>query len=66
MESRTERITFNQRHWETLQDILINGAREGGRFLQTLVVRDNARNLSKAEVWNEITSYFNQVDFPLL
>jgi hypothetical protein len=64
MESRTGRITFNQRHWDTLHDIVINA--EGGRFLQTLVVRDNARNLSKAEVWNEITSYFNQVDFSLL
>jgi hypothetical protein len=59
MDSRKARTTFTQRHWETLQDIVINA--EGGRFLQALVVRNNARNMSKAEVWDDITRYFNQV-----
>jgi hypothetical protein len=61
MESKGKRLTFNKRHWEALQDIVIHA--EGGRFMRALVVRDNSRNLDKAEIWDNITSHFNQVSF---
>jgi hypothetical protein len=48
-------------HWETLQDIVIHA--EGGKFMSALVVRDNSRNMDKAEIWDNITSHFNQVIF---
>jgi hypothetical protein len=60
MDSKGKRVSFTQRHWEALQDIVIHA--EGGRFIRALVVRDNAKNLDKAEIWNTITSYFNQVN----
>jgi hypothetical protein len=56
-----KRVNFTQRHWETLQDIVIHA--EGGRFMRTLVVRDNARNMDKTEIWESITQHFNQVCF---
>jgi hypothetical protein len=61
MQSKGKRLTFNKRHWEALQDIVIHA--EGGRFMRALVVRDNSRNLDKAEIWDNITSHFNQVSF---
>jgi hypothetical protein len=41
MDAKGRRMTFTQRHWETLQDIVIHA--EGGKFMRALVVRDNAR-----------------------
>jgi hypothetical protein len=61
MDSNKKHFVFNQRHWETLQDIVIHA--EGGKFMTALVVRDNSRNMDKAEIWDNITSHFNQVSF---
>jgi hypothetical protein len=61
MDTNKKRFVFNQRQWETLQDIVIHA--EGGKFMTALVVRDNSRNMDKAEIWDIITSHFNQVSF---
>jgi hypothetical protein len=61
MDTNKKRFLFTQMHWETLQDIVIHA--EGGKFMSALVVRDNSRNMDKAEIWDNITSHFNQVSF---
>ena len=61
MDTNKKRFVFNQMHWETLQDIVIHA--EGGKFMSALVVRDNSRNMDKSEIWDNITSHFNQVIF---
>jgi hypothetical protein len=59
MGDKKQRAHFTQVHWDTLQDIVING--EGGRFLQALRNRNAATNMSKAEIWENITQKFIQV-----
>jgi hypothetical protein len=50
--------------WKVLQEIILH--RENGRFQESLRVRDTSVNMIKAEIWNKITSYFNQVRLLLL
>jgi hypothetical protein len=56
---KKKRHVFGASSFDVLPDIIIN--REGGRFLQTVRDRDVSKNLTKAEVWNTITMYYNQV-----
>jgi hypothetical protein len=56
---KKKRHFFGASSFDVLQDIIIN--REDCRFLQTIRDRDVSKNLTKADVWNMITMYYNQV-----
>jgi hypothetical protein len=56
---KKKRHVFGASSFDVLQDIIIN--REGGRFLSIIKNRDVSKNMTKADVWNAITAYYNQV-----
>jgi hypothetical protein len=58
-DKKQQRFVFTPGHWEILQNIVIHG--DEGRFLRVLRVRDTSTNLTKAEVWDNITNIFNEV-----
>jgi hypothetical protein len=56
---KAKRHVFASWSFEVLQDIIAN--RENGRFLEIIRDKDVTKNLEKAEIWNAITKYYNQV-----
>ena len=52
---------FPEGSWEVLQDIILHG--DGGRHLEPVVTRDVSKNYEKEQVWNKITTSFNEVSF---
>jgi hypothetical protein len=56
---KKERQSFGGDSWKVLQEIILN--RDNGKLLRALRFRDNATNVQKALVWNNISTYYKEV-----
>ena len=58
---KEKRYSFPPDAFNILQDIIMNGSSDNGRFMTVIVDRSSGKNLKKLAVWTEVTALFNQV-----